>query len=74
MRAEPTVAPILPRYGESTLSDLATSLLASLGVPGEANPLGLPPAARTCLLVVAEQFPAEPVDHEQAGTGRRGQA
>jgi len=52
MRAEPTVAPVLPRYGESTLSDLATSLLASLGVPGEANPLGLPPAARTCLLVV----------------------
>jgi hypothetical protein len=52
MRAEPTVAPVLPRYGESTLSDLATSLLASLGVPGENNPLGLPPAARACLLVV----------------------
>jgi Type I phosphodiesterase / nucleotide pyrophosphatase len=52
MRAEPTVAPVLPRYGESTLSDLATSLLASLGVPEEANPLGLAPAARACLLVV----------------------
>ena len=52
MRAEPTVAPVLPRYGESTLSDLATSLLASLGVPGEANPLCLPPVARSCLLVV----------------------
>jgi Type I phosphodiesterase / nucleotide pyrophosphatase len=52
MRAEPTVAPVLPRYGESTLSDLATSLLASLGVPGENNPLGLLPAARACLLVV----------------------
>ena len=52
MRAEPTVAPVLPRYGESTLSDLASSLLASLGVPGEGNPLGLPPAPRTCLLVV----------------------
>jgi hypothetical protein len=52
MRAEPTVAPVLPRYGESTLSDLATSLLASLGVPREDNPLGLAPAARACLLVV----------------------
>ena len=52
MRAEPTVAPVLPRYGESTLSDLASSLLASLEVPGEGNPLGLPPAPRACLLVV----------------------
>jgi hypothetical protein len=52
MRAEPTVAPVLPRYGESTLSDLASSLLASLGVPGEDNPLSLPPAPRACLLVV----------------------
>ena len=52
MRAEPTVAPVLPRYGESTLSDLASSLLASLGVPGEGNPLGLPAAPRACLLVV----------------------
>ncbi len=52
MRAEPTVAPVLPRYGESTLADLAASLLASLGVPGEVNPLGLPPVARSCLLIV----------------------
>jgi hypothetical protein len=52
MRAEPTVAPVLPRYGERALSDLASALLASLGVPGEDNPLGLPPAARACLLVV----------------------
>ncbi len=52
MRAEPTVVPALPRYGESTLSDLAASLLASLGVAGEDNPLGLPPTARACLLVV----------------------
>lgn len=52
MRAEPTVAPVLPRYGESTLSDLASSLLTSLGVPGESNPLGLSPAPRVCLLVV----------------------
>jgi hypothetical protein len=52
MPAEPAVAPVLPRYGERSLPDLATSLLASLGVPGEANPLGLPPAGRACLLVV----------------------
>jgi hypothetical protein len=52
MRAEPTVAPVLPRYGESTLSDLASSLLASLGVPGESNPLSLPAAPRACLFVV----------------------
>ena len=48
----PAVAPVLPRYGERSLPDLASSLLASLGVPGEANPLGLAPAARVCLLVV----------------------
>ena len=52
MPAEPAVAPVLPRYGERSLPDLASSLLASLGVPGEQNVLGLPPAARICLLVV----------------------
>lgn len=41
-----------PPYGSGTLPDLACSLLASLGVPGEPNPLGLPAAARICLLVV----------------------
>ena len=45
-------APPIPRYGESTLADLATSVLAALGIPGEANPLGLPAADRICLLVV----------------------
>ena len=52
MPAEPAVAPVLPRYGESSLPDLASSLLASLGVAGEQNPLGLLPASRACLLVV----------------------
>jgi hypothetical protein len=52
MRAEPTIAPVLPHYGENSLADLATSLLASLGVAGEHNPLDLPPARRACLLVV----------------------
>src|SRR5215467_15547745 len=52
MPAEPAVAPVLPRYGERSLPDLASSLLASLGIPGEQNVLGLPPAGRICLLVV----------------------
>jgi len=52
MPAEPAVAPVLPRYGERSLPDLASSLLAALGIPGEQNVLGLPPAARICLLVV----------------------
>src|ERR1700735_4238149 len=48
----PASLPTLPRYGESSLADLATSVLASLGVAGEANPLELAPADRVCLLVV----------------------
>jgi hypothetical protein len=49
---QPTTRPSLPRYGQTALSDLAVSLLAALGVPGEANPLGLPPTDRACLLVI----------------------
>jgi len=48
----PASLPALPRYGESSLADLASSVLASLGVAGEANPLELPAAERVCLLVV----------------------
>ncbi|MGH3159381.1 MAG: alkaline phosphatase family protein, partial [Streptosporangiaceae bacterium] len=44
--------PTLPAYGEETLADLASSLLASLGVAAEANPLGLPETPRACLLIV----------------------
>jgi hypothetical protein len=57
--ASPTTAgeagdqePLLPAYGQSTLADLSTALLASLGVPGADNVLGLPQARRACLLVV----------------------
>ena len=50
--AGPAVLPLIPRYGESSLADLATSILASLGVPGEANPLDLASASRVCLLVI----------------------
>jgi Type I phosphodiesterase / nucleotide pyrophosphatase len=52
MRVQPTVAPVLPRYSESTLSDLASSLLASLGVRGEDDPLSLAQANRACLLII----------------------
>ena len=44
--------PLLPGYGRSTLADLSRSVLASIGVPGEDNALGLPSARRACLLVV----------------------
>jgi len=47
-----TVEPTLPRYAESSLDALATSVLASLAVPGEPNPLQLPEAERVCLLLV----------------------
>ncbi|HEX5190783.1 MAG TPA: nucleotide pyrophosphatase/phosphodiesterase family protein [Streptosporangiaceae bacterium] len=47
-----TVEPTLPGYAESSLDALATSLLASLGVRGEPNPLQLPDAQRVCLLLV----------------------
>jgi Type I phosphodiesterase / nucleotide pyrophosphatase len=48
----PESLPSLPRYGEGTLADLACSVLDSLGVPGEPNPLELQPAEKLCLLVV----------------------
>lgn len=41
-----------PPYGSGTLPDLGCSLLASLGVPGEPDVLGLPAANRVCLLIV----------------------
>lgn len=47
-----TTEPIVPKYGESSLDALATSVLASLGVPGEPNPLEFAPTERVCLLLV----------------------
>ena len=46
--------PSLPvvRYGEAALSDVLPSVLASLGVADEPNPLGLEDTARTVLLLV----------------------
>jgi Type I phosphodiesterase / nucleotide pyrophosphatase len=48
----PASLPSVPRYGENTLADLASSVLASLGVANEPNPLQLGPVDRVCLLVV----------------------
>jgi len=48
----PASLPWLPRYGESSLADLAASVLASLGASGEAGVLPLPAADRVCVLVV----------------------
>jgi Type I phosphodiesterase / nucleotide pyrophosphatase len=48
----PAIEPTIPRYAESSLDALATSMLASLGVPGEPNPLELAPTRRVCLLLV----------------------
>jgi hypothetical protein len=45
------VLPVV-RYGEASLSDVLPSVLASLGVPGEANPLALPDTARCVVLLV----------------------
>jgi hypothetical protein len=42
----------LPRYGEASLADVVPSLLSALDVPGFANPLGIEPARRVCLLVI----------------------
>ena len=76
--ASPPALPLTPRYGESSLADLATSVLASLGVPGEANPLGLADVSRVCLLVIdglgwellRQQPAAAPFMSELAMNGR----
>ena len=52
MTERPGSMPSLPQYGSGALPDLASSVLAALGVPGEACPLGLPPADRVCRLVI----------------------
>jgi hypothetical protein len=44
--------PLVPLYGRSALSDLTPSLLAALGLKGYPNPLGIPPLASACLLLI----------------------
>ncbi|MDA0632443.1 alkaline phosphatase family protein [Nonomuraea sp. MCN248] len=46
-----TNGPLVPAYGAGSLPDLSPSLLAALGLDVP-NPLGLPPAERTCVFLV----------------------
>ncbi|MBT2268169.1 MULTISPECIES: alkaline phosphatase family protein [Rhodococcus] len=48
----PAPAPLLDVYSQPTLSTLAPSVLASLGVSGEANRLDLHPSKKTVILLV----------------------
>lgn len=45
-------APVVPGYGVASLPDLMPSVLAALGVPGEANPLALDLPPRVAVLLV----------------------
>jgi hypothetical protein len=49
---EPRTSPIVPSYGESSLADLSSSILASMTGNANANVLGLPETGRVCLLIV----------------------
>jgi hypothetical protein len=49
--SNPPTVPV-PRYGSRSLGELVPSLLSSLGLAGFANPLGIEPAARVCLLLI----------------------
>jgi Type I phosphodiesterase / nucleotide pyrophosphatase len=78
MTDQPGLLPLLPRYGECSLADLASSLLASLGAGAGPNPLRLPEADRICLLIIdglgwellREHPAAAPFLSELAVTGR----
>jgi hypothetical protein len=52
MTREPRTSPIVPSYGDSSLTDLSASILASLTGDPARNVLGLPEAARACLLII----------------------
>jgi hypothetical protein len=52
MTREPRTSPIVPSYGESSLSDLSASILASLTGDATGNVLGLPETGRACLLII----------------------
>jgi hypothetical protein len=52
MAREPRTSPIVPSYGESSLAELSTSILASLTGDAAANVLNLPEADRVCLLII----------------------
>jgi hypothetical protein len=62
---EPRTSPIVPSYGESSLSDLAASVLASITGDAGANVLGLQETSRVCLLIV-DGLGLEPLRAHQA--------
>lgn len=43
---------VVPRYGEESLADVLPAVVGALGVPGEQDALGLPPARRYCVFLV----------------------
>ncbi|MCW2917297.1 MAG: type phosphodiesterase/nucleotide pyrophosphatase [Actinomycetia bacterium] len=47
-----STSPPLPSYGAGALADLSSSLLATFGLPGETNVLGLPELPRACVLLI----------------------
>ncbi|MEV7606681.1 nucleotide pyrophosphatase/phosphodiesterase family protein [Paenarthrobacter sp. NPDC089322] len=56
VHAEPATAPVpelpsAPLFGSKSIAEVFTSAAASLGVPGYANQLHLPPAQRVCVVL-----------------------
>jgi hypothetical protein len=43
---------VQPQYGDGSLADVLPSVLGALGVPGEVDVLGLPPARRCCVILI----------------------
>jgi hypothetical protein len=52
LSSEPRTSPIIPSYGESSLADLSSSIVAAVTGQGTGNVLGLPETSRVCLLIV----------------------
>jgi hypothetical protein len=52
MAREPRTSPIVPSYGESSLTELSASIVASMTGDGAGNVLNMPEAGRVCLLVI----------------------
>lgn len=50
--SETPAGPAVPLYGSAALSDVPPSVLATLGVPGMTDILGLPKVPRVCVLLI----------------------
>jgi len=51
-RVEQPEQPLLPAYGRRSLAELTPVVAGAVGAPYQANPLGIEPARRVCLLLV----------------------